>query len=56
MLVTQSTPFNGYKDMDPSEISQFEVGKKDTIAQNLLAEAGMSNHYVVRYPNDHWTC
>jgi hypothetical protein len=44
ILVTQSAPFNGYKDMDPSEIPQFEAGKKEAIAQKLLEEAGMSNH------------
>ena len=44
-LVTQSAPFNGYKDMDPSEIPQFEAGKKEAIAQKLLEEAGTSNRY-----------
>jgi len=45
MLVTQSARFNGYnlKDMDPSEIPQFEAGEKDTIAQKLLEEGGTSN-------------
>lgn len=46
MLVTQSAPFNGYKDMDPSEIPQFEAGEKEAIAQKLLEEAGTSNHYL----------
>jgi hypothetical protein len=45
MLVTQSAPFKGYKDMNPSEIPQFEAGEKDAIAQKLLEEAGTSNHY-----------
>ena len=44
MLVTQSAPFNGYKDMDPSQIPQFEAGEKDEIAKMLLEEAGTSNH------------
>ena len=44
MLVTQSAPFKGYKDMDPSEIPQFEAGEKDEIAKMLLEEAGTSNH------------
>jgi len=35
MLVTQSAPFDGYKDMDPSEILQFEAGEKDAIAQKV---------------------
>jgi len=46
MLVTQSTPFNGYKVMaHPSEIPQFEAGENEEIAQNLLEEVGMLNHY-----------
>jgi len=45
MFVTQSAPFNGYKDMDPSEIPQFEAVEKDAIAQKLLEEAGASNRY-----------
>ena len=44
MIVTQSAPFNGYKDMDPSRIPQFEAGEKDVIAKMLLEEAGTSNH------------
>jgi hypothetical protein len=46
MLVTQSAPFNGYKDMDPCEIPQFEAGEKEAIAQKLLEDAGTSNHYL----------
>ena len=45
MLVTQSAPFKGYKDMDASEIPQFEPGEKDAIALMFLEEAGTSNHY-----------
>ena len=45
MLVTQSAPFKGYKDMDPSEIPQFEAGENEVIAQQLLEEAGTSSHY-----------
>lgn len=45
MLVTQSARFNGYKDMDQSEIPQFEVGEKEAIAKKLLEEAGASNHH-----------
>ena len=45
MLVTQSAPFRGYKDMDASEIPQFEPGEKDAIALMFLEEAGTSNHY-----------
>ena len=45
MLVTQSAPFKGYKNMDPSEIPQFEAGEKEAIAQKLLEEVGTSNHY-----------
>ena len=46
MLVTQSAPFNGYKDMDPCEIPQFEAGEKEAVAQKLLEDAGTSNHYL----------
>jgi hypothetical protein len=54
MIVTQSAPFKGYKDMDPSEIPQFEAGEKEAIAEKLLVEAGKSNHcYLVRFSNDH---
>ena len=59
MLITQSAPFKGYKDMDPSEIPQFVAGEKEAIAQKLLEEAGTSNHcyiIVVRHLNDHQTC
>lgn len=45
MLITQSAPFKGYKDMDPSQIPQFEMGEKDVIAKELLEEAGTSNHF-----------
>ena len=44
MLVTQSAPFNGYMNMDPSLIPQFEAGEKDAIAKMWLEEAGTSNH------------
>jgi len=44
MLVTQSAPFNGYKDMDPCEIPQFEAGEKEAIAQKLLEEAGIKEY------------
>ncbi|KIL59351.1 hypothetical protein M378DRAFT_14874 [Amanita muscaria Koide BX008] len=44
MLDTQSAPFNGYKDMDPSEIPQFEAGEKEAIAQKLLEEAGIKEY------------
>ena len=58
MLVTQSAPFKGYKDMDPSEIPQFEPGEMDAIAPKLLEEAGTSNPLlvVVQSSNDHQTC
>jgi hypothetical protein len=45
MLVTQSARFDGYKNMDPSDITQFEACKRDEIAQKFLEEAGMCNHY-----------
>ena len=45
MLVTQSAPFNGYKDMDTSEVSQFDVSEKEAIAKKLLEEVGTSNHH-----------
>ncbi|KIL54778.1 hypothetical protein M378DRAFT_171776 [Amanita muscaria Koide BX008] len=44
MFVTQSAPFNGYKDMDASEIPQFEADEKDAIAQKLLEEAGIKEY------------
>ncbi|KAH9964343.1 hypothetical protein BGW80DRAFT_1347792 [Lactifluus volemus] len=44
MLVTQSAPFKGYKNMNPSEIPQFEVGEKEAIAQKLLEEAGIEEY------------
>ena len=46
MLVIQSAPFKGYKDMDASEIPQFEPGGKDAIAQKFPEEVGTSNHYA----------
>ena len=39
MLVTQGAPFNGYKDMDPSETPQSVAGEKEAVAQELLEEA-----------------
>ena len=38
-------PFNGYKDMDTSEIPQFDVSEKEAIAKKLLEEVGTSNRY-----------
>ena len=56
MLVTQSAPFKGYKDMNASEIPQFEPGEKDAIAQKFLEEAGTSIiMIIVQYSNDHQT-
>jgi hypothetical protein len=43
MLITHSTQFNRYKDMDTYKIPQFELGEKDTIAQKLLEEVGTLN-------------
>jgi hypothetical protein len=48
MIVTQSAPFKGYKDMDPSLIPQFEAGgEKEAIAEKLLVEAGKSYHLLL---------
>lgn len=40
MLITQSAKFDGYKDMDPSEIPQFEEGEREAIARRLLEKEG----------------
>ena len=40
MVVTQSAKFNGWKDMDPALIPQFEEGYREEIARQLLAEHG----------------
>ena len=40
MVVTQSAKFNGWKDMDPALIPQFEEGYREEIARKLLAEQG----------------
>jgi hypothetical protein len=42
MLITstQSAKFDGYKDMDPSEIPQFEEGEREAIARPLLEKEG----------------
>ena len=41
MVVTQSAKFNGWKDMDPALIPQFEEGYREEIARQLLAEHGI---------------
>ena len=40
MVVTQSAKFDGWKDMDPALIPQFEEGYREEIARQLLAEQG----------------
>ena len=40
MVVTQSAKFNGWKDMDPALIPQFEEGYREEVARQLLAEHG----------------
>ena len=40
MVVTQSAKFNGWKDMDPALIPQFEEGSREETARQLLAENG----------------
>ena len=40
MVVTQSAKFNGWKDMDPSLIPQFEEGSREEVVRQLLAEQG----------------
>ena len=40
MVVTQSAKFNGWKDMDPALIPQFEEGYREEIARHLLQEQG----------------
>ena len=40
MVVTQSAKFNGWKDMDPALIPQFEEGYREEIARQLLEENG----------------
>ena len=44
MVVTQSAKFNGWKDMDPALIPQFEEGYREEIARQLLAEHGKRSH------------
>ena len=41
MVITQSAWFNGYKDMDPSLIPQFEEGDREAVARKLLDEQGV---------------
>lgn len=40
MLVTQSADFDGWKDMDPALIPQFEEGHSEEIARKLLVGQG----------------
>jgi hypothetical protein len=40
MVVTQSAKFNGWKDMDPALIPNFEEGYREEIARKLLEEHG----------------
>jgi hypothetical protein len=40
MVVTQTAKFNGWKDMDPALIPQFEEGYREEIARQLLGEHG----------------
>ena len=40
MVVTQTVKFNGWKDMGPALIPQFEEGYREDIARQLLAEHG----------------
>ena len=40
MVVTQSAKFDGWKNMDPTLIPQFEEGYREEVARQLLAEHG----------------
>ena len=40
MVVTQSTPFNGWKGMDPELIPKFEEDQREAIPRNLLETEG----------------
>lgn len=42
MVMTRSARFQGYKDMDPSLITQFEEGEQEAIARKLLEEEGVA--------------
>ncbi|GJJ11954.1 hypothetical protein Clacol_006192 [Clathrus columnatus] len=44
MLITQGAEFDGYTDMDPAEIPQFEPGEKDIHAEMLINEAGIKEY------------
>jgi len=47
MVMTQSARFQGYKDMDPSLITQFEEGEQEAIARKLLEEEGVKDYEFV---------
>ncbi|KIL58380.1 hypothetical protein M378DRAFT_200530 [Amanita muscaria Koide BX008] len=44
MVITQSAWFQGYKDMDPELIPQFEEGEREAIARQLLEAEGVHNY------------
>jgi len=48
MVVTQTAKFNGWKDMDPALIPQFEEGYREEIARQLLAEHGITGPYTFK--------
>lgn len=52
MVITQSARFQGYKDMDPSLIPQFEEGEREAMARQLLEEEGVSYFSTNRIPHN----
>jgi hypothetical protein len=40
--ITRSTKFNGYKDMDPSDIPRYEEGEREAEVRTFLKEEGVS--------------
>ncbi|KAM6490926.1 hypothetical protein JOM56_013630 [Amanita muscaria] len=49
MVITQSACFQGYKDMDPKLIPQFEEGEREAIARKLLKAEGSLIHWTSCY-------
>ncbi|KAM6494252.1 hypothetical protein JOM56_010613 [Amanita muscaria] len=51
MVITQSARFQGYKDMDPKLIPQFEEGEREAIARKLLKAEGLLSSQPPRLLN-----
>ncbi|KAF8816922.1 hypothetical protein BYT27DRAFT_7205301 [Phlegmacium glaucopus] len=44
MVVTQSSPFCGWKGMDPELIPKFEEGEREAVAKELLEAEGITQY------------